>query len=87
MARRLGVEKVVLKQGSMFLHFVDDSNKAYYQSAAFGRILSWLQANVARCQIRDRQGKRSFVISHVPTAEAATAIFAAIMKLDPAPAA
>lgn len=87
MARRLGVEKVVLKQGSMFLHFVDDSNKAYYQSAAFGRILSWLQANVSRCQIRDRQGKRSFVISHVPTAEAATAIFAAIMKLDPAPAA
>ncbi|WP_435052850.1 transcription-repair coupling factor [Paramuribaculum intestinale] len=85
MARRLGVEKVVLKQGSMYIHFVDDTNKAYYESVAFGRILSWFQANVARCQIRDRQGKRSFVISRVPSVEAAVSIFDAMMKLDPVP--
>ena len=87
MARRLGVEKVVLKQGSMYIHFVDDTNKAYYESVAFGRILSWFQANVARCQIRDRQGKRSFVISRVPSVEAAVSIFDAMMKLDPVPSA
>ncbi len=87
MARRLGVEKVVLKQGSMYIHFVDDTNRAYYESVAFGRILSWFQANVARCQIRDRQGKRSFVISRVPSVEAAVSIFDAMMKLDPVPSA
>ncbi len=45
LARQLGIEKVSLKQGQMYLYFVDDSNKAYYQSPMFGRLITYLQQN------------------------------------------
>ncbi len=72
LARRLGIEKVALKQGSMYIYFVDESNRAYYQSPMFGRILNYLQINPKRCQIRERNGRRSFSIARV--ADVATAV-------------
>jgi len=65
-ARRLGIERLLLKGGKMYLYFVGDSNKAYYQSKAFGRILTYLQLNPKRCRIREANGKRSFIIEKVP---------------------
>lgn len=82
MARKLGIEKVVLKQGSMLLFFVDDSNKAYYQSPMFGRLLNYLQANPARVQIRERNGRRSFAIAKVPTVSQAVDILQSVLNLD-----
>ena len=67
LARTLGIEKVVLKLGSMFIYFVGEENEAYYQSAAFGRILGYLQAHTERCHIRQKNGRRSFAIDHVTT--------------------
>ena len=66
-ARRLGIEKVVLKNGKMYTYFVDASNIAYYQSAMFGRMLSYLNLNSRRVHIRENAGRRSFVIDSVPT--------------------
>ena len=66
-ARRLGIEKVVLKNGKMYTYFVDASNVAYYQSAMFGRMLSYLNLNSRRVHIRENAGRRSFVIDAVPT--------------------
>ncbi len=83
MARQLGVEKVALKGGLMYLYFVDDSNEAYYQSAAFGRIVSYLQKNPQRVKIRTNPttGRRSFSIAAVPTVQAAVNILAEIRTL------
>ncbi len=67
LARTLGIEKVVLKLGGMFIYFVGEENEAYYQSAAFGRILGYLQAHTERCHIRQKNGRRSFAIDHVTT--------------------
>lgn len=81
LARRLGVEKVNLKQGQMFLYFVDDSNKAYYQSPMFGKILNYLQANPRRCRIREKNGKRSIAIEGIPTVDSAVSLLASIIDL------
>ncbi|MDE6343354.1 MAG: transcription-repair coupling factor, partial [Muribaculaceae bacterium] len=70
-ARTLGIEKVVLKQGSMFIYFVDESNKAYYQSPMFGRLIHYLQDNPRRVRIREKNGKRSFAIAGVERVEEA----------------
>lgn len=51
----------------MYLYFVGSENVAYYQSKAFGRILSYLQHNPKRCKIREVNGKRSFRIDEVTT--------------------
>jgi transcription-repair coupling factor (superfamily II helicase) len=66
----------------MYLYFVDESNAAYYQSPMFGRILHYCQQNMARCSLRDRNGRRSITIKAVPTVEDAVAILTAIQSLD-----
>ncbi|WP_303335744.1 TRCF domain-containing protein, partial [uncultured Duncaniella sp.] len=74
LARRLGIEKVALKQGKMFTYFVDDSNKAYYQSDMFGRLIGYLTSHPRRVQIRDRNERKSFAFLNVPSVETAVAI-------------
>ena len=81
LARQLGIEKVSLKQGVMYIYFVDESNRAYYQSPVFGKLLNYLQANARRCKIRERNGKRSFAITSVETVETAVAILTEIHSL------
>ncbi len=81
LARQLGIEKIALKQGNMFTYFVSDENRAYYQSPMFGRLLTYLQQNPLRCHIRERNGRRSFSFSDVPTVEQAQAILSEILTL------
>ncbi|MDE6484060.1 MAG: transcription-repair coupling factor [Duncaniella sp.] len=81
LARRLGIEKVSLKQGMMYLYFVDQTNAAYYQSPAFGRILNYLQRNALRCKLRERNGRNSFSIDDVPSVETAVAILQEVLEL------
>ncbi len=79
LARRLGIEKVSLKQGKMYTYFVDESNKAYYQSEMFGKMLDYLTANPRRVQIRERNGRRSFAFGNVDTVESAVDILQQII--------
>lgn len=81
LARRLGIEKVALKQEQMFIYFVDDTNRAYYESPMFGKLLQYLQDNPRRCRIREKSGKRSFAISHVETVEEAVDILQNVLSL------
>ena len=81
-AKTLGIEKIALKQGSMYLFFVGKENQAYYQSRAFGRMLSFLQQNAKRCQIREINGRRSFLVSQVATVGQALDILRGITRLE-----
>ena len=81
LARRLGIEKIMLKMGQMYMYFVDDSNQAYYRSPMFGRILNYMQAHPRHCRIREKNGRRSIVISDVPTVEEAVALLQEILNL------
>ena len=82
LARSLGVEKVALKMGQMYLYFVGEENKAYYQSAAFGRIISYIQRNPLRCKFREKNGKRSILFANVDTVAEAVSIMQEISTLE-----
>ncbi len=73
-ARRLGIERLALKGGKMRLYFVGDDNKAYYQSQAFGKVLSYLQKDPLRCELRDVKGRRSILINRVTNVTEALSI-------------
>ena len=81
LARRLGIEKINLKGGKMYIYFVGEENKAYYQSPMFGKLLHYLQDNSRRVTIRDNAGKRSFVIADVTTVEEAVNILTQVLDL------
>ena len=83
-ARRLGIEKVVLKQGCMYIYFVDESNKAYYQSPMFGKILTYVSTHATRCKIRNKNGRNSFSFSSVESVETAVALLEEILALPSA---
>lgn len=82
-AKRLGVERLILKGGRMYLYFVGDENTAYYASSAFGRMLAWLQADPKRTHPRELNGRRSFLIDSVPTVSEALSIMQTIPTLQP----
>ena len=77
-ARRLGIERLALKGSKMRLYFVGDDNKAYYQSPAFGKVLSYLQLNPLRCDIREVKGKRSILVDKVTTVSEALEILSSM---------
>ena len=51
--RRLGVEKIVLRQEKMILHLVSNINSPYYQSAIFGKILHFAASNPRKVEVRN----------------------------------
>lgn len=71
LAKRLGMEKLVLKNERVFVHFISDNDSPYYQSEIFGKVLAFMAQNHKICQLRDKNGKRSMVLLHVKTVETA----------------
>ncbi|WP_455945198.1 transcription-repair coupling factor [Leyella stercorea] len=65
--KSLGCEKIILKQGRMQMQLVSNPNSAYYRSATFGKALDFIAANARRCNLKEVNGKRSMVVSGVPT--------------------
>ncbi|WP_314696235.1 transcription-repair coupling factor, partial [Prevotella histicola] len=65
--KRLGCEKIILKQGRMQMQFVSNPNSVYYQSEAFDKVLNYIGSHPRRCNLKERNGKRSMVVSDVAT--------------------
>jgi len=63
--RRLGCEKIMLMQHTMRLFFVSRADSPYYQSDAFGRIIEYATTHVRTCQLREKNGRRSLLVSDV----------------------
>ena len=63
--KQLGIEKIMLKQGHMYLFFVSNTNSPYFQSEAFGKVLNYVSSHPRQCNFREANGKRSVVISPV----------------------
>ncbi|MDE6007130.1 MAG: transcription-repair coupling factor [Muribaculaceae bacterium] len=80
-AKRLGIERIVLKNGVMRLYFVGDDNRAYYNSAAFGRVLAYLQENPLRCQLRDLNQVGGAGITHALIIDKVDTVSAALSVL------
>ena len=79
--KQLGIEKILLKQQKMYLYFVSNPNSPYYQSDAFGKVLHYMTQNVRRCNLRETNGKRSMVVSDIPSVEAALTICRNILSI------
>lgn len=65
LAISLGFERMTLKNERMIGYFVMENDSPYYQSKAFGKILSYFQSHAIRCKLREQTGKRSIVFSDV----------------------
>ena len=73
-----------MRERRMYLYFVDESNKAYYQSPMFGRLLHYLSLNPRRVKIRQGDtGRRSFQVLNIPTVTDALNVLQTALTLPP----
>ncbi len=72
--KRLGCEKIILKLGRMQMQFVSNVESAYYKSQAFGKMLAYIASHTRRCNLKEVKGKRSMVVTGVPTVSEAVTI-------------
>lgn len=81
LAKRLGIEKVILKAGRMTLYFVSNLESPYYQSMAFGKIIDYMSKYPRNCNLREQNGKRSMVIKEIGDVVSAVRILQEIISL------
>jgi len=70
----LGFERLTLKNERMVCYFIQVDDSPYYQSAAFGRVIYYMQNHAIRCKLRDQSGKRSIVFTDVRSIQEACTI-------------
>lgn len=63
--KRLGCEKLILKQSTLQMQFISNPDSAYYKSRAFGKCIDYIGNNPRRCNIKERNGKRSMVVTGI----------------------
>ena len=76
LGRRCGAERFVLKAGSMALYFVANAESPFYKSQVFQRVLDFAMhpAQMRRCELGEKKGKRFLRIKQVPSVEAAVKV-------------
>lgn len=56
-ATKLGIEKLVLKQGKIVAYFVSDQQSEYYTSNQFQKVLQFVQKNGNLCRMKEKETK------------------------------
>ena len=57
LARKLGLERIILKKKRMIGYFVSDQQSMFYQSENFRKMLTHVQKNSSQCVIKEKQTK------------------------------
>ncbi|MBQ5578952.1 MAG: hypothetical protein IIT40_08945, partial [Prevotella sp.] len=76
--KRLGCEKLTLRQGKMIIQFVSNPQSAYYQSTAFDKMLNYIALNSRRCDIKEIKGRRLMHVNQIPSVSEAVTVMRAI---------
>ena len=76
--KRLGCEKIILRQGKMIIQFVSNPQSAYYQSTAFDKILTYIASHPRRCDLKEIKGRRLMHINQIPSVSEAVNVLRSI---------
>lgn len=74
LARHYGTARLILKQGRMRLYFPPNAQSPFYQSEAFGQIITYATRHPRRCRLEEKNGNRTMVIDNVGSVEEAVGI-------------
>ena len=80
LGKRLGCEKLQLKQGRMQMHLVANQQSAYYKSRAFDRIINYATQHPRECLLKPVGGKPVLMVKPVTSVEQAVVVLKDIEK-------
>ena len=78
LGKRLGCEKIILRQGRMIMQFVSNANSPFYQSPVFGSVIAYATHELRRCELREVKGRRLMHVLKVPSVEEAVKVLRGI---------
>ncbi len=81
LGRHFGCECITLKGGRMRLHFAKNDSNPFYQSRSFGQLIAYAAANPVRCQLAEKEGRRSMLLNRVTSVTAAVALLQQIERV------
>lgn len=81
LGKRLGVEKITLRQGQMRLQLVSNPQSAYYKSCIFGHLIDYIGGHARHCNLKEIGGRRIVIITDVKTVGEAVCLLRDILKL------
>ena len=55
LATRMGIEKLVMKNGKMTGYFISDQNSPFYQSERFQKVLLFVQRYPNKCRMQEKE--------------------------------
>ena len=73
LGKRMGCEKIQLKQGMMQMQFVSNVQSPFYKSQMFSKVINYVTTHVRQCNLKEKNNKRYLRVSSVPTVEDAVA--------------
>ena len=82
LGKRLGFEKIILRQGRMTLQFVGNQESMYYKSKAFGKVINYMAENPRQCELKEVQGRRLMHVSQITTVGSAVEL---LRQIDSTP--
>ena len=79
LGKRLGCEKIMLRQGKMNMQFVANPDSAYYQSKTFSAVINYVGNHPRQCDFKQVGTRRLLTVSQIPTVEDAVNVLRAML--------
>ncbi len=74
LGKRLGCEKIMLKQGTMQMQFVSNVQSPFYRSTMFSKVLNYATSHVQQCALKEKNNKRFLRVARITSVEQAVGI-------------
>ncbi len=82
-ATKIGLEKVVMKQGKLIGYFINDQQSSFYQSASFTKVLQFIQSHPNAAKMKEKQTRTGLrlllTFEHIKTVKQALAVLNPIL--------
>lgn len=82
-ATKIGLEKVVMKQGKLIGYFISDQQSAFYQSAGFNKVIQYIQTHPSAGKMKEKQTRTGLrlllTFEHIKTVKQALAVLQPIV--------
>lgn len=87
LAMKLGFEKLILKNNQMIAHFISNQSSPYYQTKIFSNLLTTIQKNPNKYDLKEKNNKLSLSVSSVTNIQEAKQILTELLEDQQVPTA
>ena len=65
LGKKIGFTRIILKSGKLKAFFTTDKSSPYFESRQFSKVLEYLKKNFRTCEMKEKNGKLSFVVKDI----------------------